>query len=158
MDYDTTNIRTANINEVWLSNVYENIKNIEQYERLSREGCVSIMDYVMMPPKDREINAGLIQYKNLRILLTEFILLLADLTPIIRKEKFNKYQESLDALEKVINMEDYLIKRRYDENNKVISINITKNFDDVLKSIHNLKIELFFDIKHILFIQPQQNG
>jgi hypothetical protein len=150
-------IRTANINETWLLNIYENIKKIENYERLAREGCTSVMEYVQMPIRDREINAGLIQYKNLKILLTEFILLLADLTPTIRKDKIKEFHDALDSLENIIQNENYLLVKRYDENNKIISINTTNNFNYILKSLHKLKIELFDQIKHILYIQPLEH-
>lgn len=149
------NIQSSNINEKWLDNIYENIKKIEEYERLVREGCASLLDYVQIPLKSRPVVVGLTQFKTLRFLLTEFTLLLADLTPVL-EDKSKIYQKTIDTIDEVILNEKYFIQKRYDVNKNLTSVELTKLFYETVKTIHILKRDLFKEIKHILYI-PSQN-
>lgn len=148
-------LQSANINEKWLNNIYENIKNLENYERLVREGCQSLLDFMNIPLKDRAVVIGLTQFKNLRFLITEFNLLLADLTPIIQNS--DKYDKILNNIEKALKNEKLFIKSRIDINNQITEVKPTEFFYQTLDALHGLKRDLFGEIKGILYISSS-NG
>lgn len=148
---------TGNINEKWLNNIYENIKKIEEYERLVREGCSSLLDYVQIPLHNRPMVIGLTQFKNLRFIITEFSLLLADLTPTIDNGKTKKYTKILKDIEKAIKTEHFFLVSRFDANRNLIETKTTPFFWETIDVLHNLKVELFKDIKHILYIGTQDH-
>lgn len=146
---------TANINEKWLMNIYENIKNLEDYERLVREGCKSLLDFMNIPERNRPIVIGLTQFKNLKFIITEFQLLLGDLTPVLKSSE--KYDKVLDNIERALQTERLFIRTRTNVNNEVIEVVPTEFFYQTLKTLHDLKRDLFKEIKHILYI-PTTNG
>lgn len=147
-------IGSGNINERWLNNVYENIKNLENYERLIREGCSSLLDFMQIPLSSRQVIIGATQFKNLKFIITEFRLLLADLSPVLtEKAKIDKFNIILDRIEEAIKNESLFISEKRNASREIIEIKPTELFYDTIKVLHKLKIELFIEIKSILYIQ-----
>ena len=146
-------VQTANINEKWLENIYENIKKLEDYERLVREGCQSLLDFMNIPERNRPIVIGLTQFKNLRFMITEFTLLLADLTPIL--EEPDKYDKVLNDIDEALKLERLFLKTMTNVDNEITEVRPTEFFYQTLKTLHNLKRDLFKEIKHILYINTK---
>lgn len=73
-----------NITDKWLDNIFECLMRLEQYERLMKEGCESIMDYV----QNQNLSIGDIQYKNYSFFVTEAEILMEDTKHLIDKKKF----------------------------------------------------------------------
>lgn len=150
-------LETSNINQKWLNNIYENIKNLEDYERLVREGCKSLLDFMNIPYSSRPVLVGITQFKNLKFLITEFRLLLADLTPVLEKTEdkkamVSKLDEFLKSLDKSLKNEDLFISYSYNEENKLIQTETTPFFYETIDALHAAKVDLFREIKHILYI------
>lgn len=143
---------SSNINQKWLDNIYDNIKKIEYHERLAREGCENLVEYFGIPVKIRNVFIGEAQYKNLRFFVSEFHLLLSDLTPTIEDKGLKEIIESLEAVEKFIGNRENFLKEERDINNKVTSLELKKSFYDTLMFLAGLKVKLFKEIKHILYI------
>lgn len=146
---------TANINEKWLENIYENIKKLEDYERLVREGCQSLLDFMNIPERNRPVVIGLTQFKNLRFLITEFKLLLADLTPILKDS--DEYDKVLNNIDDALILERLFLNVRTNVNNEIVEVKPTEFFHQTLNTLHTLKRNLFKEIKHILYINTS-NG
>lgn len=144
---------SGNINDKWLLNVYENIKRLEEFERMIREGCSSILDFLQIPLHKRAVVIGSAQYKNLRFFITEFRLLMADLTPILDKDRVAVFEKTISHIEKALDSDRLFVKSIYDLNHNVIETKPTPFFYETLNILHNLKIELFKDIKDILYIK-----
>lgn len=149
-------INSANINERWLQNIYENIKKLEDYERLVREGCASLLDYLQIPLAQRPLIIGLTQFKNLKFFLTEFRLLLADLTPILDSGKANEYENAISTIDKALEAKGLFLKNNYNANLQLIETKPTEFFYTTIDTLHKLKVDLFKDIKHILYIGGPQ--
>jgi hypothetical protein len=147
--------QSANINEKWLTNIYENIKKLEDYERLVREGCSSLLDFVQIPLSNRSSIVGQTQFKNLRFLITEFKLLLADLTPILEEDKVKEFDRFLNNIDKAISHEKLFLNSSYDVNRTLIETKPTEFFYQTIETIHKLKVDLFRQIKGILYIKSQ---
>ncbi len=64
----------TNISDLWLKNIFENVKNLESMERLAREGCVSLLEFAQMDSR----MLPEIQYKNLKMMISEIELLLSE--------------------------------------------------------------------------------
>lgn len=149
-------VKTANINIKWLDNIYENIKNIENCERRARLGCRDLLEYVSIPFKDRNLFLSDAQFMNLRIFVTEFHLLLSDLSPILDEKKLAEFRNIIDNLEKNINKRHYFVKDIYNVSRHLDSIKLTEVFYETLNILSRLKIDLFKEIKNILYIDSTQ--
>lgn len=150
-------VQTANINDKWLNNIYENIKNLENYERLLRDGCKNLLDFMSIPQINRPVVVGEIQYKNLRVFITEFKLLLTDLTPILRAGLADEFDKVLNDIDKVSRDRKLFVIDTYDTSNKVISVQTTAFFWTTIDILHKTKRDLFKTIKKILYIDQGSN-
>lgn len=144
--------QTANFNEKWLDNIYENIKKIEDYERLVREGCKSLLDFMNIPSSQRHVVIGQTQFQNLRFLVTEFKLLLADLTPILETNKEEEFDKILTQIDDALLKKQLFLKEEFDVARNLVRANPTNFFYDTINVLHKMKVDLFKVIKHILYI------
>lgn len=151
-------VQSANINSLWLQNIYENIKKLEEHERIAREGCDNLMEYLGIPADKRDLILGDTQYKNIKFMVTELHLLLGDLTPILDETKVKGYKENLNKIEEVISYRKYFVKEPYSSTRGIIiSSKPTPFFFETLRFLSDMKIEIIKDIKHILYIKDQPN-
>lgn len=154
---DETSYGSDNINTLWLKNVYENIKLLEEHSRLAREGCTSLMDYLQIPHQQRDIIIGDTQYKNLRFMVTEFSLLLEDLEiPIKNKEKLKKFRKAIREIEEKLEHRHLFIKEARDVKNGVRSSKTTPFFTQTLIFLSDLKIDIFRNIAHLIYPEDNQ--
>lgn len=150
-------VQTANINEKWLQNIYENIKKMEEHERLSREGCEDLLDYIRIPSDQRKIIIGSLQYKNLNFLITEFNLLLTDLSPVVDSNKVKSFRDTLETIENALPNITLFIEEKYDLNGRLTETMPTPFFFQTIKALNRLKGDLFREIKGILYINTKND-
>lgn len=152
-------VESANINIKWIENIFDNIKKIEEFERLAREGCASILEYIQLPIKDREIYLVEIQYKNLKLLLNEFILIVPDIVLIVGEEKSKEFLGSVKRIGNVINKKENIVHTsRSDVSNTITSAKLTPLFDKSLNILSQLRMELIIELKNILFMEQSRGG
>lgn len=145
-------MQSANINDKWLNNIYDNIKRLEEHERLAREGCESLMNYFQIPERTRHLILGDTQFKNLRFFVTEFHLLLSDLSPIVPQEKNRDYREALNKIDKALTNRNLFVMDVYNSSHHLKEVKLKPFFFDTLFFLSNLKVELFYHIKNILYM------
>lgn len=145
-------IQSSNINAKWLENIYENIQKLEQYERLMREGCTSLLDYFQIPENRRDIIIGDVQFKNLRFYVTEFNLLLSDLSPILDDQKSIEFRLLLEQIQRACNSRRLFIKDIFSSTRELRKSVPTPVFFSTINILTKLKVDLFREIKDILYI------
>lgn len=154
MTEDMTGIESSNINSKWLENIYENIKNIEALNRLALEGCQSLIEYIDLTISNKARFIGEIQYKNLRLFLSELDLLLDDISPVIEETSFSKYKESIKLIRKDINKKELFLQVKYNSStNTVISCTTKPFYDETVDMLSKIKLNIIKDIKHLLYIE-----
>lgn len=155
---DPTVFESDNINTLWLKNIFDNLKNIENISRLAKEGCTSIVEYAEIPLNNRAYFIGDTQYKNLRFLVTELSLLLDDLeVPIENKDELHKYKKSLDKISNIITNRKLFLKEPRDKDGNIISSTPNQFFYDTLDILQHLKVNIYNNISHILYIRKKEN-
>lgn len=156
MEEDVNNLQSGNINAIWLQNIYENIKNLEMLERLAREGCNSLLDYLQMPFEQRDLIIGDLQYKNLRFIITEIYLLLSDLTPVLKDIELNNFYKALDKMKTIIEDRTLFLDEPRLANKRLKYSHPTEFFYLTLDFLHQLKINIIRSISHILYIKEEK--
>jgi len=147
-DYESSNINTK-----WLENIYENLKNLEVISRNAREGCSSLLEYLQIPLQSKAIIIADVKYKNLRFMVTEMDLLLTDLTPVLEEEKLNSLRETLNKIEPLMKNRDLFVEESFSASSN--SINHSENtdlFNETLKFLLKLRIDIIKSISHILYM------
>lgn len=107
MDEGTNTQKT--ITDRWLDNLYESLMRLEQYEKLAREGCESLMEYVQNP----NLDLALIQNKNYGLFITELEITLNNCRHLIDKDKRLKITlEIKSILKKELEVKGFLSEKR----------------------------------------------
>ena len=91
-------ISQKTINEKFLDNLSNSLLRLEEYERLMWEGCNSLLDYVQNPT----LNLASIKYKNYRLFIVEFQIILNNWRKQIDKKT---YLDLHMGLKKVLDIE-----------------------------------------------------
>lgn len=150
------NYDSSNINTRWLENIYENLKNLEMYERMAREGCISILDYIQFPVENRSVFLCDIQYKNLRFIVNEMDLLMTDLTPVIDETKLEEFRTVLDKIGKKINNREVFVSDSYSSlRGKITDSKMTNVFHETLGFLMVLRQQVIKSIAHILYVKSE---
>jgi len=82
MENDISSEKT--INDKWLENIFESLMRLEGFERLMRNGCQNLLEYI----QNGNINLADVQYKNYQLFITETEILIQDTRHLIDKNKF----------------------------------------------------------------------
>lgn len=146
---EATSFDSANINTLWLQNIYENLKNIESMERLANEGCNTIFEYFQIPFEQRKAQLGDVQYKNLRFMLTEFELLLTDLTPVVDENKLKEFRAYLKVLKKNIGERRLFLKESPTQSKT------TPYFNEVVFFLSEFRVNIIREIAHLLYVSTE---
>jgi hypothetical protein len=152
MEGEETNaqVETTNINFKWLENIYEQLKNIQDMERLALEGCGSLMEYLQVPYEMQLLLLPEVQYKNLKFICREINILTDNLSPIL-KEKTKSYKEKLKPVLDDINNRGLFLKE-VRRDNKIFQLTITPLFGKTINYVCDIKSQLINDIGHILYL------
>jgi hypothetical protein len=125
-------------------------------ERLAREGCNSIMEYMDIPFNIRPMILVDVEYKNLRFMALEMDILIGNLAPIL-KEKTEKYNEKLNLL--LMNLDNRsLFLKEIKKDNRVVMIEALPFLYSSVAYLSNIKISLIKDIGNLLYIAEQDDN
>jgi len=93
-DYEKKDVR--NFSDKWMDHLFEVMMRIEDYERLARNGCSTLIDYV----QNQNLDLAIIQEKNYQLFMTECSILMGDVKNFIDKkdylELFLRFKEIKD--------------------------------------------------------------
>lgn len=152
----TAEYQSTNINSKWLENIYEQLQTIQNMERLAREGCNSIMEYMQVPFNMRQVILADVEYKNLRLMALEMDILISNLAPIL-KEKADKYNERMAKLLQNIDYRNLFLKE-IKKDGQVVMIEPLPFLFSSTTYLTTIKSELIKDIGHLLYIPEEDNN
>ncbi len=160
MDIDKSDFESTNISEKWNENIYENIRNLENMERLAREGCNSILEYSQLASNpNAHIIIKEIQYKNLNMMLSEMQLCLVDIKSIIDTDFYKEIRKITDGINKFINKRELFITENFDTTKgRIISMDLNPMFYNVLEKLCDLRERIIFEISPILFVKKEEKS
>jgi len=146
----------TNMNTLWLQNIFENLHNLEEMERLSREGVSNLVDYANLPEKERETMISSLQYKNLKMLVSEMYLLLTDIVPVVRKEFHKEKKQFLDSVNKRIREKELFIHSPVNQKLKrVIKIELKPFFYITLEIMASMREDIIQEIASLLYVKQE---
>ncbi len=141
---------STNINLKWLENIYEQLKSLQNLERMATEGCSSLSEYLEIPPHLQGIIIPKTRYKNMRFIALELKMLINNLVPILEgKEK--TYKERLDKI--IENIDDEKLYLEYGKQNNQNYIKVKNFLILTVKLLIEIKSEIIGDMGHLLYIK-----
>lgn len=154
---NNNNLETTNINLRWLTNIYEQIINIEQMERMCREGCSSLIDYLQIPPDQRGLVLPDAQYKTLRFLVLEMDLLINNLAPILA-EKTELYKKRIEKVLEIVDNRTMFLKPIYSSEKVLSYFQVLDLLPKTISYLSSVVSDLIKDIGSLLFIAQDEQG
>lgn len=147
---------TTNIHVEWLKNIYKQLMIIQDMERISREGCRDLMEYLQIPIEYHGLVIPDAQYKNLRFFVIELDILINNLKPTLR-EKSKDYTIIIKQIMDNIDRRDLFIKERR-INNNVVSYYLLPFFYKTIQLLVKVKSDIISDIGHLLYLPEEEKG
>lgn len=146
---------TTNINLKWLDNIYNQLKILQDLERMAREGCVSLLDFIQIPLNIQNVIIPEVRYKNMKFFALELDILINNLVPVLEGD-VKKHKERLDKIIKIYDTRNLFLEEVKSNNNFYIKVKpfLTKTIDLLVK----IKSEIIKDIGHILFIKEDNKN
>lgn len=143
---------SSNINSLWLQNIYENIKNLENMFRMARDGCRGILEYTQVSQENKDMFLVDVQYKNLRLILTELKLLIDDTMIVIGEDKGIEFLNQLEKIEKIINIRKLFVKDNYSATkNAIVNSSVTTFFMETLTFFEQIRRKIFKELAPLLY-------
>lgn len=145
------NYESTNINEAWLKNIYGQLNSIQSMERISREGCNDLMEYLQIPMEMKRIVIQDAQYKNMRFMALELNLLIKNLTPILKGGE-KKFEERLKKILDNIDKRNLFLKDKV-INGQLVKVEALPLLDIFIRFLNDIHGEIIKSIGHILYIE-----
>jgi len=147
-------IETTNINLKWLENIYNQITILQDLERMSREGCKTLIEYLQIPLEMQQIIIPEAQYKNMRFMALEIDILISNLTPIIG-EGSKHYAKLLQKI--IINIDNRNLFIKTIKKNNINHLEITPFLTQTVSYLVSIKSNVIKNISSILFIKDDKD-
>jgi hypothetical protein len=124
-------------------------------ERLAREGCNSLTEYLQVPPEMVGLILPTIQYKNLRFITLELSMLVNNLSPIL-KDKTEHYKVKIQKISSQIDKRN-LFLRDVKIHGQINFIEVLPFFSMTLSLLIGIKSDIIKDIGGILYLGQEEN-
>jgi len=142
------------ITEKWLENLFNNLLRLETYEKLAKEGCTSILDYVDL--NDKSLTQ--IQYKNYTLFLTEIEVVANDCKNLIKEEDYNKILFELSVLNVYEQKIGGFLDKKINEQERTSWFILKPEFSIAIKRISKLRRILVDNLWKLLSPIPLQEA
>jgi len=137
-----------NITDLWHKNLYESIQRLQDFERICRDGAVSIMEYLNIT-SDRMTE---IQFQYLRMMVSEMGILLGNARARIGKPFFLRAKIQLKQMKGTLDMnpEDIFIPSINQQTHQT-TYYLSEEFYTFLSNITQLREEIVAELGDILY-------
>ena len=152
------NFESTNIHLDWLNNIYKQLMRIQEFEKISREGCSSLIEYLQIPFEYQGIMIPDAMYKNMRFFALELDILIDNIIPDLNKEDGNNksddyYKRLKPVLDNIDKRHLFIRERRI--NNQIIQLILLPFFYTTINHLMEIKSNIIKDIGHILYINNE---
>jgi hypothetical protein len=145
-------IQSTNINIKWLENIYEQLKTLQDLERMAREGCRTLGEYLQIPLDLQKIIIPETQYKNLRFMALEIEMLLKNIVPIL-EGGIDKYETRLNLVLNSIDKKELFLKNVKENNSPCIEV--LPLLYKAVEILLNIKGDIIKDLSPVLYIKDK---
>jgi hypothetical protein len=148
-------IQEVNITSLWYKDIYEGLKKVQDYERISRDGSDSIIEYVQVP---RERLAE-IQFQFMRMMITELDMLLGNTKILLPVNFYILTSAHIKALLHDVEFNPMIfISTSINQQNHTTNYFVTETYWDTLNQISKIRKELVSNLTPILYGTPPEKG
>lgn len=151
-----SDLQSGNINSIWLKSIGDDLKLIGDYIGYAYEGCNTLPEYILMVTQGVQHSIPDLRYKNLKLIISRFSILVPRLGPIIG-DKVNLYLNSLSFLQKDVHQRKLFIAETHSSVTKHTTQTVTPFFNATLEQLEELHRKLIMDVAHLLYLGTDSN-
>lgn len=148
------NFESTNIHLKWLEHLYKQISRIQDMERMAKEGCIDLMEYLKIPLEMQRVLIPEAQYKNLRFMILEIDILIRNASNILG-EKTSTYEKRIKPILMSIDNRNLYLKE-YKQRGMIVNIQLLPFFHATLKYLNPIISEFIKDISPILYLDEEK--
>jgi hypothetical protein len=150
---ENNKLQEVNITDLWNKNLYASLEKLQDFERIIRDGSVSISEYLQIP-QDRVPE---IQYQHLRMMISEMGILLANAKARISKIFFLKAKVYLKQMKKTIDLNPQeIFIPILNQQNHTTNFYLSETFYTFLHILSQMREEIVTELSDILFGKPTE--
>jgi len=145
---EESKLQEINISALWNQNIYESLQRLQDFERICRDGAVSITEYLNVPPQ----RMPEIQFQYLKMMITELGILLANAKVRIGKLFFLKARVQIKQMKNIIDLDpQQIFISSMNQQSHVTQYNLSEEFFVFLDSITQIREGIVTELGDILF-------
>lgn len=145
---EESKLQEINISALWNQNIYESLQRLQDFERICRDGAVSITEYLNVPPQ----RMPEIQFQYLKMMITELGILLANAKVRIGKLFFLKARVQIKQMKNIIDLDpQQIFISSMNQQSHVTQYNLSEDFFIFLDNITQIREGIVTELGDILF-------
>jgi len=142
------NLQEVNITDLWNKNLFESIQKLQDFERICRDGAVSITEYLQLSPQ----RIPEIQYQYLRMMVSEMGILLGNARARLTKEFHLRTKLQLKKMKQTLDLNSSSIfLSSYNQQSNVTQHYLSEDYYTYLQLISTMREGIISELRDILF-------
>jgi hypothetical protein len=153
MAEENNQLEDVNITSLWNKNLFESLQRLQDFERIVRDGAVSITEYLNISPQ----RMPEIQFQYLKMIITELGILLANAKARISKSFLLKAKVQLKQMKKTIDLSPQSIFiSSLNQQSHTTTHYLSEDFYSFLTTSSLIREELVKELADILYGKPTE--
>ena len=141
-------LQEVNITALWNNNIYESIQRLQDFERICRDGAVSITEYLNIAPN----RMPEIQFQYLKMMASEIGILLGNARARINAMFYLKSKVKLKTIKNVLDLDPQRIfLSSYNQQSNNTQNFLSEEFYGFLADITGIREGIVVELQDILF-------
>ena len=155
MPEENEEFQEVNIVAIWNKNLFESIQRLQDFERICRDGAVSITEYLNIAPERRPE----IQFQYLKMMISEMGILLGNSKARISKNFFLRARIQLKYMKKVVdtNPQSIFIPSINQQNHRTTYF-LSEDFYTFLSDLAQIREGVVAELRDILYGKPPEKS
>lgn len=150
---DNNELQEVNITSLWNKNLYDSLQKLQDFERIIRDGAVSITEYLQLPQE----RIPEIQFQHLRMMISEMGILLSNAKARIKKEFYLKSKVQLTQMKRTIDLTpQILFIPQINQQTHNTTFYLSDEFFDYLQHLAQMREGIVTELGDILFGKPME--
>lgn len=150
-------LQEVNITALWNNNIFESIQRLQDFERICRDGAVSITEYLNIAPA----RMPEIQFQYLRMMVSELGILLGNARARISKGFFLKSRIQLKHIKNIIDLDPkQIFQSSLNQQNHSTQNFLSEAFYKFLSDLSMIREGIVVELQDILYgiTTPKASG
>ena len=146
-------LQEVNIISLWNKNLFESLQKLQDFERICRDGAVSIVEYLNISPE----RMPEIQFQYLRMMVTELGILLANSRARISKPFFLKAKVQPKQIKNIVDLDPQSIFiPSINQQSHQTTYNLSEDFYTFLSQLTQIRDGIVTELGDILYGKSEE--